>query len=373
MNLKSIANKITNNLLNDNFRQSFLIVTLSFLLSIISAISAVPHYIDDPSPKIMAIVLTVVFVISLSVLLLTIFVNKYHHVWRRIFMAAIIIFFGYLCYDGGPDGFLHIWVLLIPAFSFITFGIYEGFITAVPVYLILLSFFWIPGIAQYRKFAEEQAALLVDNGVAYTLSNDFKLRLTLIYLVCIGLGFFAELVRRIVARRLKTFNENFKYASLHDPLTDLANQNFLAKYLDDVCSDKVTNKSLGCLFVDIDVFKAVNDNYGHLFGNVVLIKVGEILSEEKEAFVCRWGGDEFVVCFTNVDEDRLKLIGEKYRTAISACRFKDVPQLHVTVSIGAVVIPVDDNFNFDHVLELADFANRTAKGNGKDNVTLAKK
>ena len=238
----------------------------------------------------------------------------------------------------------------------------------------MLCFFWVPGIAKFRKFADLQVPASINGeGVAYTLSNDFRLRLTLIYLVCIGLGFFAELVRHIVAKRLKAFNENFKYASLHDPLTDLANQNFLAKYLDDVCSNKTTNKTLGCLFVDIDVFKTVNDTYGHLFGNVVLIKVGEILSEEQEAFVCRWGGDEFVVCFTNIDEERLTQIGEKYRAAISACRFKDAPKLHVTVSVGAVVIPVNDSFNFDHVLELADFANRTAKGKGKDNVTLAKK
>ena len=372
MDFKTLSNKVTNNLLNDNFRQSFLVIVLSFLLTVISAISAVPHYIDDPNPKIMAYVLTLVFIVSLAVLLLTIFVNKHHHVWRRIFMGVIIVFFGYLCYDGGPDGFLHLWVLLIPAFSFVTFGLYEGFITAVPTYLVMLAFFWWP-LEPFRKFHEEQVNLIISNGVAYTLSTDFKLRMTLIYLVCIGLGFFAELVRHIVANRLKTFNENFKYASLHDPLTDLANQNFLAKYLDEVYMNKTSNTTLGCMFVDIDAFKLVNDNYGHLFGNVVLIKIGEVLSEEKEAFVCRWGGDEFVVCFTNVSEERLKLIGEKYRAAISAYRFKDVPNLHVTVSIGAVVIPVDNNFNFDHVLELADFANRTAKSNGKDNVTLAKK
>lgn len=371
MNLKAIGNRITNNLLNDDFRQSFLIVVLSFLLSVISVVSAIPHYVDDPE-KVFAIILTVVFGISVAVLLLTIFVNKYHQIWRRFFMAAILLFFSYLCYDGGPDGFLHIWVLLVPAFSFIVFGLYEGFITAIPNFLALIAFFWWP-LADMRKYSEEQAAFSIIDGQVATLSDNFKLRLTLIYLVCIGLGFFAELVRHIVAKRLKVFNENFKYASLHDPLTDLANQNFLAKYLDDVYQSRATNTTLGCLFVDIDSFKNVNDNYGHLFGNVVLVKIAEILSQEKDAFVCRWGGDEFVVCFTNVDESILSRIGEKYRAAISACKFKDAPDLHITVSVGAVAMPVNEDFNFDHVLELADYANRSAKSNGKDNVTLAKK
>ena len=127
------------------------------------------------------------------------------------------------------------------------------------------------------------------------------------------------------------------------------------------------------MFVDVDSFKNVNDTYGHLFGNVVLVRIGEILSEEKEAFVCRWGGDEYVVCFKDISEELLMRIGEKYRAAISACTFKDYPKFHITVSVGAVVLPVDEAFNFDHVLDLADFANRTAKNNGKDNVSLAKK
>ena len=117
----------------------------------------------------------------------------------------------------------------------------------------------------------------------------------------------------------------------------------------------------------------VNDSYGHLFGNVVLVKIAEVLSEEKDAFVCRWGGDEYVVCMTNVSEEYLMRIGEKYRASVSACTFKDYPEFHITVSVGVCVIPVDENFNFDHVLDLADYANRTAKSKGKDNVSAARK
>ena len=127
------------------------------------------------------------------------------------------------------------------------------------------------------------------------------------------------------------------------------------------------------MFVDVDSFKNVNDTYGHLFGNVVLMRIGELLSQQEGAFVCRWGGDEFVVCMTDVKEEKLMEMGEKIRAAVSACTFKDYPKFHITVSVGAVVLPVDETFNFDHVLDLADYANRMAKNNGKDNVSLAKK
>ena len=65
-------------------------------------------------------------------------------------------------------------------------------------------------------------------------------------------------------------------------------------------------------------------------------------------------------------------IGEKYRATISAYTFEEKPNFHITVSIGAIVLPVDKSFNFNHVLELADGANRRAKTRGKDNVSLAK-
>ena len=371
MSFKGITEKIANSLLNDRLRQSFLIAVLSFLLSIICAISMVPHFLNDVGYT-FAIIVTISFVVFTAVFFLTIFVNKFADVWRRIFMAALLLFFGYLCYDGGPDGFLHIWILLIPAFSFITFGLKEGFITAIPVFLTMVAFFWWP-LADFRKYAAEQASFQMIGDQVASFSVNFRLRITLLYFVSLLLGFFAELVRLVAAKRLRGFTENFRYASMHDSLTGLANQNYLAKYLDDLYQARDADTTFGCLFVDVDNFKNVNDTYGHLFGNVVLVRIAEILSEEKEAFVCRWGGDEYVVCFKNTSEDVLMRIGEKYRAAVSACTFKDYPKFHITVSVGVCVIPVDDNFNFDHVLDLADFANRTAKSKGKDNVSLAKK
>ena len=357
MNIKKFVSKATDGLLDDVFRRSFLVSVLSSLAAIIMIVAAVPHFIDDPWPKVMAFVLLTAAVLSIAILLITIFDRKHHYIWRRIFMTIVIFFFGYLCYDGGPQGFLHLWILLLPAFSFITFGIYEGFITSLPVFVVMEMFFFGP-LHSVLKYQD--------------LNVDFRLRMTLVYLVCLLLGFFAELLRRVAAKRLSSYTENFKYASMHDSLTGLANQNLLAKYLDDMYENRTEESSLGCLFVDVDSFKNVNDKYGHLFGNVVLIRIGEILSQEKEAFVCRWGGDEYVVCFANISEDVLMRIGEKYRAEIAACRFKDYPKFHITVSVGAVVIKVDESFNFDHVLDLADFANRTAKNNGKDNVTLSK-
>ena len=364
-------NKGVNGLLNDKFRRSFLVIVLSALLSVISAVSCFTHFLKD-TDKTFAIISTVVLTLALLVFLLTIFVKKYAGIWRRVFMVTIIFFFGYLCYDGGPDGFLHIWILLIPAFSFITFGLTEGFITAIPVFLAMIAFFWWP-LADFRKYAAEQASptpVYIDGQIA-VFSINLRIRITLLYFVSMVLGYFAELVRRVAAKRLKEFNDHYEYVSMHDSLTGLANQNLLAKYLEDIYNNKEQYQNIGCLFLDVDAFKNVNDQYGHLFGNVVLIKIADLLSSEKSAFVCRWGGDEYVICFKNIEEEHLMRVGEKYRAIISACSFEEQPDFHITVSIGAVILPIDESFNFNHVLDLADKANRTAKNKGKDNVSLA--
>ena len=356
MTFRNIVNKINDSLVDDDFRQSFSLILLSFILSIISIIASIPHFIDDPD-KLMAYVLVVVHVVSTVIFFLTVFTKKHHTIYRYIFMTGVVAFFTYLLYDGGPDGFLSLWIMLIPAFSFVSAGIFEGIICSVPMLIIMICVYWTP-LFEYMKYPG-------------SVSLDFRLRMTFVYLVSMILGFVAEIMRLSAAKRLKSSNEHYEYVSLHDSLTNVANQNYLAKYLDNVYQNKSENTTFGCLFVDVDGFKKVNDHYGHLFGNVVLIKIAEILAEEKSAFVCRWGGDEFVVCFKNIEEERLMRIGEKYRATISAYSFEEQPDFHITVSIGAIVMPVDKSFNFNHVLELADGANRRAKTKGKDNVSLA--
>lgn len=360
MNFKNLLNRITDSLLNDDFRQSFLLMVLSALLGVITAISCIPHFVDDEE-KLMAIVLVGVSLFSFIIFLLTLLSRKQHVIYRYIFMSMVVVFFGYLNYDGGPDGFLHFWILLIPAFSFVAFGLLEGFVCTIPLLVIMIGFYWTP-LGQFAKYPVESH-----------LSTDFRIRMTFVYLVSMLLGFAAELFRFVAAKRLKVANEHYEFISLHDSLTNLANQNFLARYLDNIYANRADNTSFGCLFIDVDNFKKVNDQYGHLFGNVVLVKIAETLAQEKSAFVCRWGGDEFVVCFTNIEEDLLIRLGEKFRTIISAYTFDEFPDFHITVSVGAVAIPVDDSFNFNHVLELADIANREAKDKGKDNVSVARK
>ena len=69
-----------------------------------------------------------------------------------------------------------------------------------------------------------------------------------------------------------------------------------------------------CL-LDLDHFKSVNDTYGHIAGDRVLASIGRLLSSSfrVEDLRGRWGGEEFVVAFSNEDAASAKVILERAR------------------------------------------------------------
>jgi diguanylate cyclase (GGDEF)-like protein len=56
--------------------------------------------------------------------------------------------------------------------------------------------------------------------------------------------------------------------------------------------------------IDLDNFKALNDSLGHLAGDEILHNIGRLIhsSIRQEDTAFRWGGDEFVILFHNLDE-----------------------------------------------------------------------
>jgi diguanylate cyclase (GGDEF)-like protein len=85
-----------------------------------------------------------------------------------------------------------------------------------------------------------------------------------------------------------------------DHLTGLLNQAALARRVE-------RKEEFGGVVAvcDMDNFKEINDRYGHLVGDEILRNIGSLLQgsirHADEAF--RWGGDEFVILFTNQRAD----------------------------------------------------------------------
>lgn len=86
-----------------------------------------------------------------------------------------------------------------------------------------------------------------------------------------------------------------------DALTGLYNRRAAEKKLDILENEGVkASISIG----DIDHFKRFNDSFGHECGDVVLKEVAAALNEgmRGKGFVARWGGEEFLLVFENIEE-----------------------------------------------------------------------
>ena len=92
--------------------------------------------------------------------------------------------------------------------------------------------------------------------------------------------------------------------SIRDALTGLYNRRYLDEILDRETRRAVrSTQALGILMLDLDHFKKFNDTYGHDAGDTVLRETAAFLlkSVRTEDFVCRFGGEEFIVILPAAD------------------------------------------------------------------------
>lgn len=83
-----------------------------------------------------------------------------------------------------------------------------------------------------------------------------------------------------------------------DSLTGLNNRYRFDKYLAKLAAENSPSDRYALLMIDVDRFKAINDTYGHIKGDRALVCVSEILKKSchnTDAFVARYGGDEFAI------------------------------------------------------------------------------
>lgn len=83
-----------------------------------------------------------------------------------------------------------------------------------------------------------------------------------------------------------------------DPLTKLNNRTEMVRYLDNKMKNRSPGKDLYLFIMDLDYFKKINDKYGHIEGDAAITIVADALRSivrKTNFFVCRYGGDEFVL------------------------------------------------------------------------------
>jgi len=163
--------------------------------------------------------------------------------------------------------------------------------------------------------------------------------------------------------------------SIRDPLTGLYNRRFLDEMLEREVRRAIrAGYGLGILMLDLDHFKKFNDTYGHEAGDAVLRESASFLSRSVRAedFVCRFGGEEFVVVLPMADLTAASARAERIRS-----RLRELTLLHqgrslgaITVSVGVAAVP-EHGVSTKELLEAADAALYCAKRAGRDRAVTA--
>jgi len=157
-----------------------------------------------------------------------------------------------------------------------------------------------------------------------------------------------------------------------DSLTNLWNHGYFQFLLqDELEKAKATKTPLSLIALDIDDFKVYNDTLGHQSGDNILKDLAALLRNQsrKMDFVCRYGGEEFMIILPQTDKREAFFIAERLRHDIQKHVFikeEVLPQKQLTVSIGLSTFPTDGLVPS----ELIAYSDKTlyqAKHNGKNN------
>ena len=183
----------------------------------------------------------------------------------------------------------------------------------------------------------------------------------------------AEITRELT-KKLREANRQLELQASLDPLTKLFNRRAFNDYLKEI-KNKVTEEPihLSAIMIDIDCFKLYNDTYGHLEGDIVLERLGKVLSniaDEYGCFASRWGGEEFVILMVNqtkeVADSLCQTVIKEVRNLAINHRASHVDSF-ITVSIGAYSEKIMNESQILHCINQADLALYHVKENGRKN------
>lgn len=168
-----------------------------------------------------------------------------------------------------------------------------------------------------------------------------------------------------VQRELQSLTEEFRILATTDYLTKLYNRRFFMEQL--YYHVYQSTLPLSLVLFDVDDFKKINDTYGHNTGDTVLVSISKILTMllDEEHIICRWGGEEIMICLHGVPIEVAIVTANKLRTAIADHTFyHNDYRIHCTVTGG--VLPYNRDLSLENNISFLDQALYKGKTSGKN-------
>lgn len=161
-----------------------------------------------------------------------------------------------------------------------------------------------------------------------------------------------------------------------DQLTGLKTLNSFHEFFDSLLDkSKGKDEPIALAFIDLDHFYEINEKYGHSAGDIVLKEVANEIIDicGKDATGVRYGGDEFIVIFPDIEREQAFLTLERLRQEIKQKTFTFENKESITgltISGGLSCYPMDGRLKSE-LMRKADQALYRAKITGRSKILLA--
>ena len=166
--------------------------------------------------------------------------------------------------------------------------------------------------------------------------------------------------------------ERMERQAVTDQLTGLYNRRAFADMAEkEVGRARRYQRPLALILFDIDHFKNVNDTHGHLVGDQVLRILTEKVTKTTRStdFVCRYGGEEFIVLMPEARREEALAMAERLREMVSGITVV-APEgtLSMTISLGIAALRPEEDETLEGLIDRADKAMYEAKAAGRNTV-----
>jgi diguanylate cyclase len=172
--------------------------------------------------------------------------------------------------------------------------------------------------------------------------------------------------------------ESIRQEAYTDALTAIPNRKRFDFEIVRLVAEALENKepiSLG--FIDIDHFKSFNDAFGHQVGDQVLRLVAKTFTEglKGQDFVCRYGGEEFMIVMPKTASDGASKIINILRETVKnkEIRHRKTGEALTKISFSAGVATLAKKEEIQQWIDRADQALYEAKRKGRDCVVSSEK
>jgi len=186
---------------------------------------------------------------------------------------------------------------------------------------------------------------------------------------------FIEKELKLSEGLLKLRDELREILSGFDPLTGILNRQAFYLILSQEQSRASRTAQPCCIsMADLDHFKTVNDTYGHTAGDRVLRATAQYINSKLRPYdsICRYGGEEFLLCFPNTSLKIAKIILNRLRTGFASLSIAlgKGKYIKITASFGVAMVASDISINY--TIDRADKALYEAKLSGRNQVCIWK-